>query len=98
MPIREFSPNKAPKGSGAACDPDVSSMRNTAAMFLVAIAMIGQDLDYAALVDPALSAFADHTFQFDLQRSETRYPSFNLRKMLAGELIGCRTGLTGVIL
>ena len=73
-------------------------MRNAAAMFLVAIAMIGQDLDHAALVDPALSAFANHTFQLGLQRSEARYPSFNLRKMLAGKLIGCRAGLTGVIL
>ena len=61
------------------------------------MAVIGQDLDHAAVGDPASLALGDHPLQLGLERDEAADATIHVRKVRARDLVGIRAGSVRVV-
>ena len=56
-----------------------------------ALAMVGQDFDYAALIDPAMGAADDHSLKFGPKSCQAVDALIDFYQPGAGDLIGSIT-------
>ena len=74
-------------------------MKRAPLMFVVgASGVIGEDFDHVAFRDLAVTAPVDHQLQLGLEGRETANSLLDVDKAGAGDGVGCRAGLIGIVL